>query len=103
MTTERLPTPDPVPAVSDADAIDDVAWFDRNSNRRFRVRREGRHTVLVRRVKDAILLRTITGSTNGADTDIELAVAWYAAAYPHWSPEAVSKAALKAVKKGRAP
>jgi len=41
------------------------------------------HTVLVRRVKDVIFLRTINGS---------------AAAYPGWSPEQIHKAARRALK-----
>jgi len=103
MTGEQPPAPEPIPAVSDFDAVDDDAWFDRNPSRRFRARRNGGGTVLVRRVKNAVFLRSITHSIGAADTDIELAVAWFIAAYPSWSPEQITKAAFKAAKKGPDP
>jgi hypothetical protein len=54
--------------------------------------------VLVRRVKDAIFLRSINGSAEAADTDIELAMRWFSSAYPGSAPEQIHKAARRALK-----
>ena len=87
-------------AVSDIEAIADAEWFAANPRRFFRARRVPGGAVLVRKVKDVIFLRTTNGSTDDADTDIELAIRWFAAAYPGWSPEQIHKAASRALKGG---
>ena len=98
MSAKSVQATEPFPVATDLDAVDDSAWFDRHPNRRFRARRKNGQTVLVRRVKDVILLQTIAGSFDGADSDVELAVRWFAAAYPGWSPEQITKAARRALK-----
>jgi hypothetical protein len=94
---------EPLPIVSDATGGDDDRWFYCNPGRRFRARRAPGGTVLVRKVGDAIFLRTLNGAdTDRADTDIDLAIRWFAAAYPNWNPEQITKTARKALKKGGA-
>ena len=83
MSVKPVQAAESFPVVTDSAGIDDSAWFDRHRDRRFRARRKDGHTVLVRRVKDVIFLRTINGS---------------AAAYPGWSPEQIHKAARRALK-----
>jgi hypothetical protein len=99
MSAKPVQAAEPLPVVSDLDAVDDAGWFDRHRDRRFRARRKDGHTVLIRRVNEVIFLRTINGSADAADTDIELAVAWFASGYPTWSPEQIHKAARRALKR----
>ena len=75
-----------LPLVSAADAIDDVAWFDRHPRRRYRARRGEGGLWPIRKVHDDVYLRTISGTGEVlADTDAELGPNWFAAARPQLS------------------
>jgi hypothetical protein len=75
-------------AVTDADARDDVGWFDANAGRRYRIVAD-RHLV-VRRYARGVFLRTIILPDHHHLDDGEgsAEAAWWASAYPHLSPEA---------------
>jgi hypothetical protein len=89
--------------VTERDAAGDRNWFAEHEDRRFRVRAEGSRLVIIRRrgIGDyRVLLRTSTAARPTAFTDKELAVSWYAAAYPSWSRDRAKRWARKALRRG---
>jgi hypothetical protein len=70
------------PDVSDADALDDGAWFDLHPKRRFRARRGPDGFWLIRKRGDAFLRAYTRSAVPGTDTDAGLAPAWFESAYP---------------------
>jgi hypothetical protein len=101
--------PDPeagvLPPVRDTDAIADAAWFAARPQRLFHARHGDGGTWVVRRRRQAdgsdVILRTFSRASVHQDTDGELSRAWFASAYPGWSPEQVAKAARKAIRRDR--
>jgi hypothetical protein len=91
---ERRGMTEAVPVITDADAIDDSAWFSAHPERRFHFR-DG---WLVRKHRDTFL-RIPTRASPPPDNDAAIAPLWYAVARPSWTPEQVRKAATKALKK----
>jgi hypothetical protein len=85
---------------------DDGPWFTNHPGRLFRARASDGGIWLIRRRPQGagpdVYLRTLgrTGPPTG-DSDAALATAWYASAYPYWSPEQVVRAARRALKRGR--
>jgi hypothetical protein len=89
---------------TDADALDDRAWFVDRPDRRFRAHTGGRGLWVIRRVPQGsgpdVYLRTFGLSQRlPGDNDGASASAWYAAAYPDWPIERVLRRARKALKK----
>jgi hypothetical protein len=85
----------------EAAALDDRIWFGDHPSRQFRARIVDDRIWLVRRRRVA-LLRAVAPRPSAlpGDTDKELAVAWYAAAFPDWSREKAQKWARRALRKG---
>jgi hypothetical protein len=84
-------------------AAEDRTWFADHPKRRFRYRPGDGGLWLIRRYKGA-LVRTFAPGTSklSPNTDHVLAVAFFQAAYPNWSPEQVKRWAHKSNKR-RAP
>jgi hypothetical protein len=81
--------------VSDADAIDDDAWFDRNPGRRYRLRPGW----VVRRRRDGILLRSPLPADQGCtESEAEAERIWWRAAWPQLAPRTRAKL-LKAARR----
>lgn len=93
------------PEVTDADAIDDKAWYADHPDRRFRIRAsDGGMWVIHQRpqgndpdVYQRTLSRTIVPAYR--DRDGEIAPLWYQAAYPDWPPEQCRKWVRQALKR----
>jgi hypothetical protein len=95
-------------SVSEADALDDRAWFAKYPNRLFRARPGDGGTWIIRRRRQGadadVPLRTFTRrvfSSPRNDCDGDLAAPWCRAAYPDWPSEKISEWARKALKKAR--
>ena len=88
----------PVPAVTVADALDDCAWFDGQPSRRFRARRSPGGAYWLVRKRGDVFLRTFTRNVIAvADTDAEVAAAWFSAV---WSAILFAKANRKSRQAG---
>jgi hypothetical protein len=94
-----------LPTVRDSDAGDDFTWFAAHPNRLFRTRFGNGGMWIIRRRRQGanpdVYLRTFSRTTVRHGTDGEIAPLWFATAYPVWSPEQVSKAVRKVIKRGR--
>ena len=93
-----------LPAVTEADTLEDRAWFANHPDHHFRARAGDGGVWLIRRLFQGaypdVYLRTYSTSlTPDSEADSELAVLWYQASYPNWSPEGCRKWARKAIKR----
>lgn len=83
------------PTVSDLDAIDDVAWFDANSGRRYRLRpAPGAGFWLVRRRGRGVFLRVYAAnlfSRERTDNDPVLRTVWFRHAWPQLDPKTLKQ------------
>jgi hypothetical protein len=95
--------PPQLPSVAGADALSDRNWFADHPRRQFRARVADSGLWIIRRRRVA-LLRAVAPRPFAlpGDADTELAVAWYAAAFPDWSREKAQKWARRALRKGAA-
>ena len=91
----------PLAVVTDFDVVDDAAWFAANPHRLFRARRVNGGYELIRHTTSGVFLRVFAGAGAAiVDNDRDLALLWFASAYPDWHPEQVRKRALKVLKQG---
>ena len=91
----------PLAVVTDLEATDDADWFEANPRRLFRARRVNGGYAAIRHTTSGVYLRTFADAGAAiVDNDRDLALLWFASAYPDWHPQQVAKRALKAIKQG---
>jgi hypothetical protein len=86
--------------------LGDGDWFERRRHRLFRARAARAGIWLIRRRRQAdgpdVFLRVVAADPVAVSaSDLELAVAWYCAAYPDWPPERCRKWARRALRRSR--
>ena len=80
---------DDPPAVTAAEAFDDGQWFSDHPGRRYRIRpgTGGLLWVIRNRRRGVFLRAVITPPRDYPDTEDAAEAAWWAAVYPHETPE----------------
>jgi hypothetical protein len=85
------------PDLTDAEALDDFAWFDRNPARRFRARAAAEGVWLIRRRPGNVFLRTLAALARVPSYEDEIEAWWGLAA----SPDLSSKERAALIKESR--